>query len=98
AQQTGDASVGRKVFEQQCAKCHRHGELGATIGPDLSGMAARTKAEILTDVIDPNRSVEGNFRQHIVVTTDGRVLSGLLSGETRTSIELLDAEAKKRVV
>jgi putative heme-binding domain-containing protein len=61
-------------------------------------MAAHPKAELLINIIDPSRSVEGNFVQYSVAMTDGRVLSGLLSSESKTSIELLDAEAKTHVL
>ena len=94
----GDAAKGKAVFEQNCAKCHRHGDIGNNIGPDLTGMAVRERADLLIDVLDPNRSVEGNYRQYTIVTTDGRVLTGLLLSETKTTVELLDSEAKKHVV
>lgn len=97
AQRQGDAAAGRAVFEKQCAKCHRHGSLGATVGPDLTGMAARRRDELLVDILDPNRSVEGNFRQYTLTTREGLVFTGLLAGETRSSVELVDAEARRRV-
>ncbi|RIK75517.1 MAG: glycosyl hydrolase [Planctomycetota bacterium] len=96
--QTGDATAGKKLFVDNCAKCHKHGGEGATIGPDLTGMAAHPKSETIIHILDPNRNVEGNFRQHQVVTLDGEVLSGLLAGETRTAVELVDSEAKRHVV
>ncbi|MEX2188688.1 MAG: PVC-type heme-binding CxxCH protein [Pirellulales bacterium] len=96
--QTGDAAAGKKLFVDNCAKCHRHGGEGATIGPDLSGVAAHPKSETIIHILDPNRNVEGNFRQHQLVTVDGEVLSGLLAGETRTAVELVDSEAKRHVV
>ena len=94
----GDAVRGRTVFEQNCAKCHRHGDIGANIGPDLTGMAVRERADLAIDVLDPNRSVEGNYRQYTILTKDGRVLTGLLMSETKTSVELMDSEAKKHDV
>ncbi len=94
----GDAVAGRAVFEKNCAKCHRHSGQGGAIGPDLTGVAARKRPDILTEVLDPNRSVEGNFQQYTVVLADGRVLAGLLAGETRTTLELVDAEAARHVV
>jgi hypothetical protein len=96
--QSGDAAAGRLVFEKNCSKCHRHGELGENIGPNLTGFAVHPKDKILAEVIDPNRSVEGNFRQYTVATNDGQVLAGLLASETRTAIELVDNEAKRHVV
>ncbi|HVU86896.1 MAG TPA: PVC-type heme-binding CxxCH protein [Pirellulales bacterium] len=98
ADRRGDAVAGKVVFEKNCAKCHRHSGEGGNVGPDLTGMAARKRADILSDVLDPNRSVEGNFQQYTVTTTDGRILSGLLAAETRTTIELVDAEARKQII
>src|SRR5207249_3502588 len=49
-------------------------------------------------ILDPSRSVEGNFVQYSVATVDGRVLNGLLAPETKTSIELLAAEGKTDIV
>ena len=91
----GDAELGKAVFKAQCAKCHVHGSEGTRIGPDLTGVAVHTKEHLLTDILDPSRGVEGNFRVWRVTTLDGKTLSGLLAAETRTSIELIDPEAKR---
>ncbi len=97
-EQTGDPVAGKLVFKNQCAKCHMHSGEGAKIGPDLTGMAVHPKAELLTQVIDPSSSVEGNYRVYTVITVDGRVLSGLLASESRTAIEIFDAEGQKKVI
>jgi putative membrane-bound dehydrogenase-like protein len=94
----GDPEAGKLVFKNQCAKCHMHGSEGARIGPDLSGVAVHSKEHLLIDILDPNRSVEGNFRVWRVTTADGKSFSGLLAAETKTSVEIIDAEAKKHVV
>ncbi len=96
--ETGDAALGKAVFTQHCAKCHRHGSDGAKIGPDLTGMAVHPKSHLLVEIMDPNRSVEGNFRQYIITTKAGRVLTGLLASESKTAIEVIDAEAKVNVL
>jgi putative heme-binding domain-containing protein len=61
-------------------------------------MAVHPKQELLTHLIDPSRNVEGNFRVYSVLTVDGVALSGLLASETKTSIELIDSEAKRHIV
>ncbi|MBL9080565.1 MAG: c-type cytochrome, partial [Planctomycetales bacterium] len=94
----GDVAAGKLVFTKNCAKCHMHSGEGQKIGPDLTGMAVHPKHELLVHLIDPNRSVEGNFRVYTVVTDDGLVLTGLLAGESKTAIELVDSEAKRHVV
>jgi putative membrane-bound dehydrogenase-like protein len=97
AKRRGSAAVGKVVFEKNCAKCHRFGSLGQVIGPDLTGVAVRDRTDILIDILDPNRSVEGNYRQYTVETKGGLLLTGLLTAETKTTVELLDSEAKKQV-
>ncbi len=97
-QKMGDAVAGKQVYAKQCAKCHMHSGEGKMIGPDLTGMAVHPKIELLTHIIDPNRNVEGNYRIYTVVTAQGIVLSGLLASETKTAIEIIDAEAKKHIV
>ena len=96
--ETGDPVAGKVVFTKQCAKCHMHSGEGNRIGPDLTGMAVHPKTELLTHIIDPSSNVEGNFRVYTVVTADGLVLNGLLASESKTAIELFDAEGKKKVV
>jgi len=101
---TGDAPHGKAVYLQHCAKCHLHngvtgpGVPPGGIGPELSGMAAHPKEELLIHIMDPSRGVEGNFRAWTVVTTKGQIISGLMNSETKTSLELVDAEGKKHVL
>jgi putative membrane-bound dehydrogenase-like protein len=94
----GDVAAGKKVFTAQCAKCHRHSGEGQNIGPDLTGMAVHPKASLLIDILDPSRSVEGNFRVYRVSLTDGRVLQGLLAAESKTAVELVDTDAKRHTI
>ena len=97
-EERGDPKNGKVVYTKLCAKCHRlHGE-GEEIGPDLTGMAAHPKAELLVHILDPNRSVEGNFRQYTVIDRQGTVRSGLLASESRNSIEVIDTEGKRHAI
>ncbi len=95
---TGDVASGKAVFKKNCAICHTHSGEGAKIGPDLSGVAAHTKEHLLIDILDPSRSVEGNFRMYSVETKKGLVITGMLASETKTTIELVDTQAKKLVI
>jgi putative membrane-bound dehydrogenase-like protein len=95
---TGDAALGKIVFKNNCAKCHIHGTEGAQIGPNLSGVAVHSKEHLLVDILDPSRNVEGNFRVYRVEMKDGQSVSGLLASETKTTIELIDTEAKKHIL
>jgi putative heme-binding domain-containing protein len=94
----GDPARGKQIFQQQCAKCHTHSGEGGKVGPDLTGIATHPKGELLVFILDPSRAVEGNFIQYTVATADGRILNGLLASETKTAVELVDAEGKTHVL
>jgi uncharacterized protein len=94
----GNVELGKAVFKKHCALCHTHSGEGAKIGPDLSGVAVHTKEHLLIDILDPSRSVEGNYRVYTVETKQGKTFNGLLASETKTTIELIDTQAKKNVI
>jgi putative membrane-bound dehydrogenase-like protein len=95
---SGDVASGKKVFTQHCAKCHKYGGEGSQIGPDLTGFAVHPKEELLIHIIDPSRSVEGNFKAYRVLTTDDRTIIGILGAQTGTSVEIIDGEAKRHAL
>jgi hypothetical protein len=92
---SGDTALGKLAFQKHCATCHTHSGEGNKVGPDLTGMAAHTREHLLAEILDPSRNVEGNYRVYTVTTAEGQVFTGLLASETKTSIELIDAQAKR---
>ncbi|MHC4996987.1 MAG: c-type cytochrome, partial [Planctomycetota bacterium] len=98
AQAKGDVAAGRKQFIQNCLACHRVGNQGGLIGPNLNGFGQRPKPEILAEIIDPNRSVEMTYQLWTVSTRDGQTLAGKLQSESKTAIELLDIAGQLHVV
>ena len=70
--QKGDAAHGKLMFNKHCATCHMHSGEGNKIGPDLTGMAVHPKEHLLIHILDPSRSVEGNFRLYTVTLTNGK--------------------------
>lgn len=88
----GDRMRGKKVFERECASCHRLEDKGFDIGPNLATIRHRTAEEVLTHILDPNREVAPNFAQYMVATDDGRVVTGVIAQETAASITLLRPE------
>ena len=97
-QEAGNAGSGKAMYEKHCAACHKHGDLGVNIGPNLTGMAVHPKPELLMNILDPSRSVESNFRTYSIRTTDGVVLTGMLASESKTSVEIVNAQGKKEAI
>jgi putative heme-binding domain-containing protein len=99
----GNPESGRKVFQNAerslCVKCHRVGEQGERVGPELTGLGSRfSKAYVIESILEPGRTVSPSFESLRVELKDGRVLSGVKVAESETSLTLVDAEAKKHVL
>ncbi len=97
-QRTGDFDSGKAVFTKNCATCHKYQGEGNVVGPDLTGMSVHPKSEWLIHILDPSRSVESNYRLYTTLTVDGVVINGILATESLTSIELVDAQAKRHTI
>jgi len=88
----GDATAGRKVFERECATCHRLRDKGYEVGPNLATITNRTPAQLVDHILDPNLEILPTFLEYTVVLDDGRTANGLIASETATSITLKRAE------
>lgn len=94
----GDAAKGRDLFRQHCAVCHRRDGYGTEVGADLATVVTRTPEALLVNILDPNREVDPKYIQYNVVTVDGLVHSGVVTGETASSVTLTGAEQKRQTV
>ena len=94
AERDGDPVAGKAVFEGTCMLCHTLEGKGGKVGPDLTGIGAKPKADLLHKILDPNSSVEGTYKQWIVRTKSGDVIAGRITAENRESLELIDSTAK----
>ncbi|HWB11092.1 MAG TPA: PVC-type heme-binding CxxCH protein [Pirellulales bacterium] len=93
-----DAARGQVVFQRECQACHRLGERGHNVGPNLLSIRNRTPEELVASLLDPNREVAPNFQEYVVALDDGRILTGIISEETATSVTLRRAEGVEETV
>jgi putative membrane-bound dehydrogenase-like protein len=84
-----DIQLGQQLFLQHCQSCHALGAVGHRIGPDLTAVAGRSPSDIIVDILDPNRSVSADGYGYALLTQDDEVLSGVIAGETDTSVTIL---------
>ena len=86
----GDTTRGKKLFEDNCAKCHmpRRDRDRGRVGPDLSSVNSKTKEELLTSIVNPSYAIEPRFTYYMVTTKDGRMYDGVISNETPGMITL----------
>lgn len=97
---SGDASRGRAVFWEaagvQCRNCHRIGEQGKPLGPDLTQIGKKLdRAKLLVSILEPSQEIDPKFLTYLVETADGQVLSGLLAERTDATVALKLADGKE---
>ncbi|MBW3541894.1 MAG: c-type cytochrome [Planctomycetes bacterium] len=94
----GDAERGRAIYDKRCAQCHKVGESGHEVGPNLVSTKNKSPDDLLLAILDPNREAQPNFTAYTVVTTEGKLLNGIIAAETPGSLTLRRAEGKEDVV
>ncbi|MCH7725608.1 MAG: c-type cytochrome [Planctomycetes bacterium] len=92
----GNVESGKAVFlstKTSCYACHRVGETGGQIGPDLSQIGARRgKRDLLEAILYPSSSLVRGYESVSLATTDGKVHSGLITRQTAAIIHLRTAQ------
>jgi putative membrane-bound dehydrogenase-like protein len=94
----GDPARGRPLFERACAACHRLGDLGHPVGPDLAALTDKSPTYLLTAIVDPNAAVEGQYVAYQLDTTDGDTHVGLLAEETAAALTLNQPSGLKQTI
>jgi putative membrane-bound dehydrogenase-like protein len=95
---SADVVRGRTVFLRECSVCHKVGEVGHDVGPSLITVKHRSPAELLTQILDPNREAAQAFMQYAVAQHDGQVLAGMIAEESAAAVTLRKAENRTDVV
>lgn len=90
-----NAEKGRQTFQLYCAACHKKGDLGTLVGPQLDGISTRGATRVIEDILDPNRNVDVAFRYTTVTLKDGRVFQGLKRREEGQAIVFADLTGRE---
>lgn len=100
AQLQGDASRGKGLFLEKaaCGTCHRRGEVGRDVGPDLSAIASKLdRTRLLDAMLNPSASIVFGYETWLINTDDGMVYSGFIVGEGQQVI-LRDAAGNPHTI
>ncbi len=94
AQASGDPHRGLVVFssaESACLSCHKLGDHGGTVGPDLSKVSPTRKPhEIVESVLWPARHVDKEYVAHRILTDDGNTYRGYVVRRDDQTLVLRD--------
>ena len=78
-----DFKQGRDMFiATSCLACHRLGNDGGGVGPDLNRSANRyTLRDLMENIIEPSKVVSNQYESTIMELRDGTVVTGRIIGE-----------------
>jgi putative heme-binding domain-containing protein len=95
---TGNARKGEELFfakDLKCASCHKIGDKGVTLGPELTSIGkTRSRPELLESILQPSLRIEPQFAAYNVKTLDARTFTGLLLKRDDQQVVLKDGENK----
>ena len=98
----GDPGRGERLFWSQairCGTCHRIGERGTPVGPDLSAIGKlRPREDLLESLLEPSRRIEPKYANYSVATAAGVSLTGLLVGRDESRVVLRDGQGKEVIL
>ncbi|MCS6851153.1 MAG: c-type cytochrome, partial [Gemmataceae bacterium] len=94
----GDPQRGAALFAKHCASCHRLGNVGHAVGPDLASVGDRSTIGLLVAILDPNRVVETRYLNYTALLKNGRSITGLLAHESGNSLTLLGQDGKQEII
>jgi len=84
----GDVQKGRQVYVRVCSECHKLGDTGSEVGPDLRTVTTHYKEALMADILMPNLNIESGYEEYLVEGNDGQSITGILAKETPTTITL----------
>jgi len=96
---TGDPARGQQVFFTTsgvaCKNCHRIGQEGKEVGPDLTAIGKKLdRHQLLESILQPSKRIDPKYVSYLVETSAGKVLTGLLVSRTKEEVVLKDAQQK----
>lgn len=92
-----DSAAGREHFQKICAQCHRLGNDGVRIGPELTGAGKNGIRYFLENIIDPNAVIGTDFQMTTVETKEGDLISGLLLNESADALTIRTVGGEEKI-
>lgn len=102
-QNAGNVDRGRELFSNAdkslCLKCHRMGDQGGQIGPNLTGVGDRySRIHLIESILEPSRAIAPSYETISVELSSGQVASGVRVSEDTATLILGDDKGERREI
>ena len=100
--ESADVRRGHQIFNStrtSCLACHQMAYAGGRIGPDLSRIGQnRTNQDLLEAILFPSLSFVRSYAPTSLITTDGKVLNGIITDENSQEVTLVMDHQRKIIL
>jgi putative heme-binding domain-containing protein len=81
---------GKTAFhDAQCVLCHRFGNSGGSVGPELTAVSSKyTRRDILESILDPSKVISEQYQNYTIVKRDGDSETGRIVDENNDQVVL----------
>ena len=94
----GNLAQGQAVYKKHCATCHQLFGEGTKLGPDLTSANRRDRDFLLVSLVDPSSVIRKEYVSVVVVTKDGRIITGLPTAQNEAGVTLVNAKNEPVVI
>jgi len=97
----GDPVRGKTLFigeQARCSQCHVFRGQGGQVGPDLTEIARKSRAEIYRSIAAPSAAIDPAYATFTVITQTGKVVAGMTRAEGADAIRVTDTNAHATLI
>jgi putative membrane-bound dehydrogenase-like protein len=94
-----NSKAGQKVFSTSCATCHKAGEEGMEVGPELTLIKKKfDKLGLLDAIINPSGGIVFGYEGWLINKKDGDSIYGFLVADGEQAIVVKDVAGQKHTI
>ena len=86
-----DLALGRALFAKTCQQCHTLYGVGGKVGPEITGANRPNLDYLLENILDPSAVIPNDYKATLLDLKSGRVLTGIIRGETPAAYTVITA-------
>ena len=92
-----DLNAGKQHFQKHCAACHQPDDPSTRLAPKLEGTGSKGIEYLAENIIDPNAVIGKDFQARMILTGEGRVVTGLVVDETASAVTVATGTSTETV-
>ena len=98
AQLSPDAAGGKAIFAANCASCHRVGQQGRDVGPELTRIRDKfDRVGLLDAIVNPSAGIVFGYEPWLITTKDGQTRYGFVIADGPTVV-IKDPAGEQHVI